>query len=193
MQAFILSRGIRILAALGSILFCATMRAQVVPAGYEPAHALWAGAEYANSNASFPYQSNKRLNSIGAFADFHWNYRIWMEGEALWTLSGGFYGTRESSYLAGPKVYLKPGGRLRPYGKVLAGSGKIHYPFAIGDASYVALAPGAGLDYRLSRRLMLRAEYEYQLWPGSPGFANEPGHELTPNGIHLGLAYRIRR
>jgi hypothetical protein len=39
----------------------------------------------------------------------------------------------------------------------------------------------------------LRAEYEYQMWPGSPNFTNEPAHELTPNGFHAGIAYRLLR
>jgi opacity protein-like surface antigen len=73
------------------------------------------------------------------------------------------------------------------------GDGKIHFPFAIGDASYLALAPGAGANYRLSHRWMLRVEYEYQMWRDSPGFADEPKHELTPNGFHVGVAYRVFR
>ena len=73
------------------------------------------------------------------------------------------------------------------------GLGKIQYPFSIGSGTYLALAPGGGLNYRLSRRFSLRAEYEYQMWPGSPNFTNEPAHELTPNGFHAGIAYRLLR
>jgi len=38
---------------------------------------------------------------------------------------------------------------------------------------------------------MAQIEYEYQLWPGSPGYASEPKHELTPNGFQVGVAYRV--
>lgn len=71
--------------------------------------------------------------------------------------------------------------------------GRIHYPYAIGDASYFALAPGAGTEYRVSRRWMLHADYEYQIWRNSPGYATEADHALTPNGVHIGVAYRILR
>jgi len=64
-------------------------------------------------------------------------------------------------------------------------------PFGIGDASYLALAPGAGSEYRLSHRWLLRAEYEYQMWLNSPGYANQPHHQLDPNGIHIGVAFKI--
>jgi hypothetical protein len=49
------------------------------------------------------------------------------------------------------------------------------------------------VTYRLSRRWAVRGEYEYQFWPGSPGFANEPAHELTPSGFHAGIAFRLSR
>ena len=125
------------------------------------------------------------------FADFHLNSRIALAGDARFLNWGGFEGSTESSYLAGPKVFILARGKFRPYGKMLVGVGKIHYPFAIGDAGYLALAPGAGTEYRVSRRWMLRIEYEYQIWHDSPGFANEPNHGLTPNGFHLGVAYRV--
>ena len=127
----------------------------------------------------------------GAFADVRLNYRFSLEGEANFLTIGGFEGSTESSYLAGPKAVLLFRGRWLPYGKLLIGDGRIHYPFRIGDASYLALAPAVGADYRLSYRWTLRFEYEYQFWLNSPGYANEPGHELTPNGFHIGIAYRI--
>ena len=167
--------------------------AQVDPSAYGPGRSLWAGAEYSNISASFPYQSSQRLQGIGAFADFHLNYRLGLLGSAQFLPSGGFEGSTESSYLAGPRLFVFAKGRFRPYGKMLFGVGKIDYPFAIGNASYFALAPGAGTEYRVSNRWMLRFDYEYQIWHDSPGYANEPNHELTPNGFHVGVAYRVLR
>jgi opacity protein-like surface antigen len=185
------SRYIAVLMGLSTILLLTPVHAQVVPSAFRPGRSLWAGAEYSNISASFPYQSNQRLSGVGAFADFKLNGRIGIEGDARFLHFGGFQNSTESSYLAGPKVYFLGRGRFQPYGKLLVGDGRIHYPFEIGDASYFALAPGAGSGYRLSRHWMLRAEYEYQLWLNSPGFANEPRHELTPNGVHVGIAFRI--
>jgi opacity protein-like surface antigen len=178
---------------LSAVLLHVPLMAQVAPSAYRTPHVLWIGAEYSNVNASFPYQSNQRLSGGGAFADFKWNGRFGLEGDARFLHFGGFEDSTESSYLAGPKAYFLRKGKFEPYGKFLVGVGKIHYPFEIGNASYFALAPGAGAGYRLSRRWMLRAEYEYQMWPKSPGYANEPKHELTPNGFLVGVAYRVFR
>ena len=179
------------LTTLSSALWLVPARAQVVPSAFGPADSLWAGGEYSNVSASFPYQSGQRLEGAGAFADFHLKSRISLEGDARFLTFGGFEGSTEKSYLAGPRVFLFARGRFRPYGKLLIGVGKIHYPFAVGNASYLALAPGAGTEYRAGGRWILRIEYEYQDWLDSPGYANEPDHPLTPNGFHVGIAYRI--
>lgn len=178
---------------LAAVLLQVSAKAQVAPSAYLRPYSLWVGAEYSNVHASFPYQSSQRLTGVGTFADINWNGRISLEADARFLHFGGFEGSTESSYLAGPKVFIFDQGRFQPYGKFLIGIARIHYPFEIGDDSYFALAPGFGSGYRLSRRWMVRAEYEYQLWQNSPGFSNEPNHELTPNGFHVGLAYQIFR
>lgn len=167
--------------------------AQVAPSAYKGPKSLWVGAEFSDVNASFPYQSGQRMEGVGAFVDFHLYPHLGFEGDARFLRFGGFGDTKESSYLAGPKAFFFEKGRFRPFGQFLVGEGKIHYPFAIGDGSYLALSPAGGVDYRLSHRWMLRGEYEYQIWHNSPGFANEPNHELTPNGFHVGVAYRVFR
>jgi opacity protein-like surface antigen len=178
---------------LSGALSLAPAHAQVVPSAYGPADSLWVGAEYSNINASFPYQSGQRIEGAGVFADFHLRSRISIEGDARFLTVGGFEGSTESSYLAGPRVFLFARGNFRPYGKMLVGVGKIRYPFAVGDANYLALAPGGGTEYRVSHYWALRVEYEYQIWPDSPGYANEPDHPLTPNGFHVGIAYSVFR
>jgi len=187
------SRCIATLMGLSAILLLTPTHAQVAPSAYRSTQSVWVGAEFSNMSASFPYQSSQRLFGIGVFADFKWNGHVGLEGDARFLRFGGFENSTESSYLVGPKAYFLTRGRFQPYGKLLVGEGKIHYPFAIGDASYFALAPGVGSGYRLSRRWMLRAEYEYQTWLDSPGYANEPKHELRPNGFHFGVAYRVFR
>jgi opacity protein-like surface antigen len=60
------------------------------------------------------------------------------------------------------------------------------------------VALGGGVDYRLSRRIYVRGEYEYQMWPGFVGppdpqpipLQNRP-NGLTPNGFAVGASYRI--
>jgi opacity protein-like surface antigen len=182
---------IQTLLALSAALLLLPAQAQVVPAAYNSPQSLWVGAEYSNITASFPYQSGQRLQGIGAFVDYNLNRHVGLEFDARFMPFGGFEGSTESSYLVGPRVFILERGRFRPYGKMLVGQGKIHYPFLIGDASYFALAPGAGTEFRLSHRWLLRAEYEYQMWLNSPGYANEPNHQLNPNGFHIGIAYKL--
>jgi opacity protein-like surface antigen len=151
------------------------------------------GGEYNNIHASFPYQSSQRLWGIGAFADYHLNRRIDLEALARFLRFNSFYGESENNYLIGPRYLVGTYGRFQPYGQFLVGIGGIQYPFKIGSGQYLALAPGGGVNYRISRKLTMRGEYEYQLWPGSPNFVNEPAHEIKPNGFHIGIAYKVFR
>ena len=99
----------------------------------------------------------------------------------------------ESSYLIGPRYRFRYLGRFQPHAQGLIGAGNIHYPFNIGNANYFDIAPGGGVNYRLSGHWLLRAEYEYQFWLNSPGYSNQPDHQLRPNGINAGVAYRLSR
>jgi opacity protein-like surface antigen len=180
----------RRIAATAIMLMATSAMGQVVPAGFRQVQSFWVGGEYSNIRASFPYQSNQRLAGAGAFVDFNWNGHIGVEADARFLHFGDFHGVTESSYLGGPRYLLPQWHHLQPYGKTLIGVGNIHYPFNIGNASYFAVAPGAGINYRASHRVTFRVEYEYQQWLNSPGFSNEPDHPLHPNGFHAGIAYR---
>ncbi|MGD0729939.1 MAG: outer membrane beta-barrel protein [Terracidiphilus sp.] len=179
------------MAILATGLLACAAQAQVVPSAIGPGRSLWLGAEYSNINASFPYQSNQRLWGIGGFADYHFTGHIAVEGEARFLRFNSFYGETEDNYLAGPRYMIRTFHKLQPYAQCLVGEGKIQYPFQIGTGSYLTLAPGGGANYRLSRKWIVRGEYEYQMWLNSPGVANEPSHELTPSGFHVGIAYRL--
>ena len=174
-------------------LLTAAAHAQVVPSAEGPDRSLWAGAEYSNIHAGFPYESNQRLWGIGGFADYHITSHIGVEAEARFLRFNSFYGETEDNYLAGPRYSVRAFRRVQPWAQCLAGLGKIQYPFAIGSGSYFAVAPGAGLNYRLSPRFTVRGGYEYQFWLNSPNVAGEPTHQLTPNGFHAGVAFHVFR
>jgi opacity protein-like surface antigen len=172
--------------------FGSSAPAQSVPSGFQSRSSLWVGAGFSNFAASFPYGSSQRMAGYGAMIDFHWLPVLDIEGEGRWLSYGGYQGTTESSYLAGPKYRFRRFHQAQPYAEFLLGEGHIHYPYAIGDASYFAFAPGGGITYPFSGRWAVRAGYEYQFWHDSPGFANEPNHALAPNGFQIGIMYRIR-
>jgi opacity protein-like surface antigen len=192
-RSFSQRRRLSIAVAAGMLCFAAVLSAQVIPEGTQDQARVEAGAEYSNFSASFPYQSNQRIWGVGAFADVTLNGRLGVEGDVRFLRFGGFAGSTETNYLAGPRYAFRNFGRLRPYLVGLIGVGQIHYPFRIGNANYFAVAPAGGASYRLNRRFALRAEYEYQFWVNSPGYADQPDHPLHPNGFNVGVAYRLSR
>jgi opacity protein-like surface antigen len=177
--------------ALSAGLLSCMAHSQAVPSATRPVHALWVGGEYSNISAGFPYESGQRLWGIGGFADYHLTSHIGIEADARFLRFNSFYDETETNYLAGPRYLSERFGRFQPYVQCLTGLGVIQYPFAIGSGNYLVLAPGAGANYRLSRRWALRGEYEYQLWPNSPNIASQPEHEITPSGFHIGIAFKL--
>ena len=165
--------------------------AQAVYAGYKANRSIWAGAEGSYFSASFPYQSGIHVQGYGFFANLRLSYHMDIEGDARWLPWNDYPQTSERTLLIGPRYIIHRFGKFEPYAKFLVGDGNIKYPYAVGSDSYFTLAPGGGVNFRLSRRFTVRAEYEYQIWLNSPGFTNVPGHALHPNGINVGAAYRV--
>ncbi len=176
-----------LLAAFAASLACA----QSAPSAFQDVRSIWVGGECSSFSASFPYQSGQRVAGCGAFVDVRWTYHLALEGDLRWLVFGGYAGSTEHNYLIGPRYIARSFGNFEPYGKFLFGGGTIHYPYEIGNDNYLSLAPSGGVDYRATRRLTLRAEYEYQFWLDSPGFADVPKHPLHPNGVNVGVSYRL--
>jgi opacity protein-like surface antigen len=86
--------------------------------------------------------------------------------------------------------------QLHPFGKVLAGYGNMDFP--AGAAHYPSgrlydkdtrnfFVVGGGLEYRLKRRIDIRAEYEFQFWPNFLGY-----NYVKPNGVSVGVLYSFK-
>jgi len=86
--------------------------------------------------------------------------------------------------------------RIHPFGKLLAGFGNMDFPAT--DAHYPSgrlythdtrtfFALGGGLEYRLKRKIDIRAEYEYQFWPTFLGY-----NFVQPNGVSIGVLYSFK-
>jgi hypothetical protein len=177
------------LAAAVASALCQTSAAQVSATAIGPGHTLWAGADYINYNASFPYQSNQRLSGYQFFANYNFTPSAAVEADVRLRNQGSFYGETESSYLMGPQYRSRRFGRAQFYAQILAGMGRIQFPFDIGYGNYFAASPGFGINYRLTRHLQIRAGYDVELWFNSPNVANEPEDPITPSGFHAGLAF----
>jgi opacity protein-like surface antigen len=171
---------------------------------------LWVGAEASGFNPDYscgsdvPLGCKNQLAGPTALFDFNVAPRWGVEGEARWLHWDGPGGQIESNYLGGGRYRVIRYRRLDFWVKMLFGAGLIttpYYPEAGSlKGSYFAYAPGGTVEYRLTRRLSLRADYEFQFWPsfaGPPSFNSttgtliEHGNGLTPNGFSLGVNYRF--
>jgi hypothetical protein len=153
---------------------------------------------------SSPFCSTEELYGPTAFFDFDVHGKYGVEGEARWLHFNGNQGEVESNYVAGPRYRLLKYHRLDAWFKVELGGGWITtqgYPAAGSlKGSYFATAQGGTIDYRLSRRLFVRGDYEWQFWPsfaGPPTYNSTMGtvvqnaNGLTPNGFSFGVGYRF--
>jgi hypothetical protein len=175
-----------------SLLFsAAAVYAQVVSSVSGREGILWVGGEYSRFD---PDYGGVKLFGPAAIVDFNVTPKVGVLGEARW-LHWGNNGTSEtqSDYLAGLKYRAYRIGRLDLDVKLLAGGVWIKFPFNIGSGSYFAYAPGVFADYRLSRRFLIRGDYEYQFLPSAPNIPGQPDNGLTPNGFSIGVEYNVLR
>lgn len=90
----------------------------------------------------------------------------------------------ERTYEIGPRFFITRG-RLVPYAKVMYGRGVYNFSNNIANIAYNIYTFGGGSDFRLTRSINLRGDYEYQSWAGFPLGT------LHPSVITLGVAYRF--
>jgi opacity protein-like surface antigen len=169
-------------------------RAQVVAAGKGGNQQLFVGGTFSDFDPDYGWQ---RLYGIGAFADYNLTPKLGAEAEVRFHRFNQLNSIHEDNYLIGPK-YNFHHKRFTFYGKALFGVGYFNFPANAAHGSYFDMAFGGGVDYRLTRRIYVRGEYEYQVWPGFVGppdpvpvpLQDRP-NGLTPNGFSVGAAYRF--
>lgn len=149
----------------------------------------------------------------GGFSDFNPDFgKNWVYGATVWsdwTILHGLgiegeartlpwngvkfppYPTqlRLDSIEGGPRYQFRRYRNFQPEVKVLFGLGSIDFPThsagPIHHNTYGMAEVGGGVDYRLTRRISLRGEYDYERWP------NFASNGLTPDGFTVGASYRI--
>jgi len=171
-----LTRWMGISALLAMLALPSVMCAQALPTATSMA-SLQVGAGYADAAPDYTKSS---IHGISAFVDYDFRQHIGVELAIHDVTLDTPSGVGESSYLIGPR-FLLPRGPFTLYGKVSAGMGSLSGQ-AVQKSSYSAYAFGGGLDYRVTRHIVVRAfDYEAQHW--STG--------LTPTVITIGAAYRF--
>jgi hypothetical protein len=135
---------------------------QVVQAGRADGDTLFAGVT--GSGYYLQYGERKMLGFTG-FVDADTRRRYGLEAEGSWMTFHQTANVHASTYTIGPRYRIVLG-RYQPYAKALVGIGEFNFPYNYAHGSYLVIAPGGGVDFRLSRRIRFRlADVEYQYWP----------------------------
>jgi hypothetical protein len=155
---------------------------QVVPSADAGGARLTVGATA--TGYALQYGERKMLG-VAAIADLDTSRRIGIEGEAQWLIFHQTASVHTATWLIGPRYHMTFG-RFQPYAKGLAGFGQFNYPYNLGQDTDLVIAPGSGVDFRLTRRIRLRlADFEYQFWPQFHYGA------LSSFGVSSGVRVRI--
>jgi len=153
-----------------------TLTAGGFGSGFEP------GASQLTTDNSAQY-----LLGIGAYVDVRFSRWVQIEGEARWLRFNEYYGEHQDNYLIGPRLPIHRFGRATVYGKALIGYGKMTFCCGWGYGTFTDIALGGGVDYKLTRKLSVRAiDVEYQEWP--KWLDNQ---SLSPYGISVGVGYKV--
>lgn len=175
----------------GALLFL-SVRAfpQAAPSAYGGPPLFTVGGTFSYFDTNY---AGNRMMGPGAFIDWSppTSWHVGLEGEGRWLIWNGANSFSQYNYLAGPRYQFPQGKRLRPYAKLLVGGGEINFPYQLAHGSYFVIAPGGGVDYPLSWRLRVRADYEFQIWPQGLGIPGGTNSALKPNGVSVGIGYRI--
>ena len=163
----------------------ATAYAQAVPTATGPGGRLSIGVLASGFQADY---GKRDIGGVALFADANLTIHIGVEAEARTLRYHEEAGISQGSYLAGPRITLRPHA-FAPYAKVLGGVGVFHYPYGYATGHYFVLAPGAGIDYRVGNSgLKLRLiDFEYQSWP------QFTFGQLHPYGLSAGFSLTLWR
>jgi hypothetical protein len=183
----------RKLAQLTNSILCAVVSSLLLTAAVQAGAQNLAAADGPGSyiqvgGSGSIYQIDYGQRDLGGgavFIDANLYRTIGVEAEARTLRINEDAGAHETTYLVGPRISLKMN-RFRPYGKLLIGRGQFYYPFHYAQGSYFVVAPGAGVDWQVAKRLTVRViDVEFQNWPW---FSFGP---LKPYGISSGIAFRV--
>jgi hypothetical protein len=152
--------------AAASLVLCLGLgsmaHAQVVPSADAGGFRLSVGG---TASGFYLQYGEVKLLGASAFVDADTLRHFGFEGEARWLKFHQTHNINAATYLGGLR-YSRYYGRFQPYAKGLVGIGQFNYTYNLGKDTSLVVAPGAGVDYRLTRLIRWRAvDFEYQMWP----------------------------
>jgi opacity protein-like surface antigen len=152
------------------------------------------GADASPFSCNTPAGPGGHIHGVAAYLDTdRFIYRkIGLEGQVRYMLFNGSTELIQYSFLGGPRFHIYHIRGVEFTGKFLIGSAHLDVPAGnIGQGSYFAYAPGAAVDFPVTKNVSARVGYEYQVWPNYPSWQGHGGG-LTPNGFDFGINYRIQ-
>lgn len=160
-----------------------TASAQVVFHGDEGGFTLAAGATASGYEMQYGQQ---KLLGFAAFVDVDTHRPLGLEAEGRWLMFHNQNQLQARTYMGGGRYHVNFG-KFQVYGKGLVGIGQFTFPYNYGQGNYLVIAPGAGVDYRWTRRISFRVDGEYQIWPQFTYGA------MDSFGVGVGVQYHIFR
>ena len=160
-----------------------SVEAQALPTATSPGAYITLGGTYSDVKAKYP--GSETLSGAGGYVDINFRRQLGLEFEGRYLKHGEVSGSYQTTYLAGPRLEFHRG-IFAPYAKGLIGNGHLVFPYGYGYGNYLVLAPGGGIDVRVTEKIRLRLiDFEYQIWPQfSLG-------EISPYGVSAGISYEI--
>jgi opacity protein-like surface antigen len=165
--------------------------AQVAPAAYGGGRPIGIGVGF--SDYDLDYGPGRRMQGLvvrGGVGIFH---GLGIDGNArsIFINTPSQLTRMQQTTFLGGVYYESPSiWRFTPFVRFGAGLGVIEFPSgnpAYSRDSYTAFAPSGGLEYPITRKWFVRAEYEYQFWHQYHG-----PYDLTPQGATVGVTYYLR-
>jgi hypothetical protein len=167
--------------------------AQAVPSAYGRTFRLTAGAlgsafqpDY--QGGGVPGSSSNYLVGPGVYVDLHFSRWLGAEAEGRWLRFNQYADIHQDNYLLGYRLSLSQVRiwNFTPYGKVLAGYGRMNFEYNDAHGRFSDIVYGGGLDMHTAGRWTFRPiDFEYQQWP------NWLGTTLHPWGFTAGIGWRI--
>ncbi len=170
------------------------LHGQATPTASRPGDALL-GAGYTRGASDY----GLNITGYNFYGDFDFTRHIGVEAEFHNATARAPSPIYERTYEIGAR-YFRNYGIFVPYGKVLVGRGVFNYPSCIigspstpcANLAYNMYALGFGTDVKVRRWLYVRADFEYQSWPGFKGTITGDANGLSPSLFSVGAAYHFR-
>ena len=158
----------------------AALHAQATPTASR-AGDLQVGGGFVSADSDY---AEDRYKGGFVFADFDFTQHFGAEFEIHQIYSPYGDQVHERTYEIGGRYY-RTYGRFVPYAKAMYGRGVFNFQDNVANLAYNIFAGGVGVDYKVTRHINARAEFEYQHW------ASFQDSTLSPSLVSLGAAYHF--